>query len=67
MKCGGMVNTTYHRYNYYGGPVVVDNIQFGILSYVFGYINDGRECGQYLNIYSPVSYFRRWIKGTTGI
>ncbi|KAF7286382.1 hypothetical protein GWI33_005675 [Rhynchophorus ferrugineus] len=67
MKCGGMVNTTYHCYNDYGGPVVVDNIQFGILSYVFGYINDGRECGQYLNIYSPVSYFRSWIQETTGI
>ncbi|KAF7286379.1 trypsin-like [Rhynchophorus ferrugineus] len=67
MKCGGEVKVSYHCYNDYGGPVIVDDIQYGILSYVHGHIKDGSECGDYPNIYSPVSVFRKWIHETTGI
>ncbi|XP_076253627.1 trypsin-like [Rhynchophorus ferrugineus] len=67
MKCGGVVNVSYHCYNDYGGPVIVDDIQYGILSYVHGHLKDGSECGDYPNIYSPVSAYRNWIQTTTGI
>ncbi|XP_030759216.1 chymotrypsinogen B-like isoform X1 [Sitophilus oryzae] len=72
MKCGGAVNESYHCFNDYGGPVIYNGIQYGqreygIQSYVYARADADYLCGAFPSIYSPVSYFREWIKNTTGI
>ena len=65
MKCGGEVNNTYYCMFDVGGPLLVDGKQFGIMSYILE--DPEGSCGTYLGIFSPVSYFRQWIKDTTGM